>query len=118
VLPDTAGSLTADQIFTLRKVGPTSDEAEAFQRYTGDKTLLSDVDQFLIRLLAIPNLKRRLDLLWDLQELPVRCARRPLTAATCTVCDDACVCPRGGVCDAACVCRVVLCVMPRACAAW
>ena len=72
ILPDMPGALTADQVISLRNLGPTPEETEAFSKYTGDKSLLSDVDQFLMRLIDIPNLRRQLDLAYGLHVLPVR----------------------------------------------
>ena len=47
ILPDMPGCLTVDQVINLRNLGPTPDEIEAFAKYTGDKTLLSDVDLYV-----------------------------------------------------------------------
>ncbi len=38
----------------------------------GDKSELSDLDQFLLGLMQVPNLKTRLDLLLTVYELPLQ----------------------------------------------
>lgn len=62
VLPGTPGCLNADQIMNLRNLGPTSEEEEAYKKYHGNKELLSDIDQFLMKLIGVPFLRVRLDL--------------------------------------------------------
>lgn len=70
VLPLGNDSLPYDTIQSLLKFGPTSIEIEAYSRYKGDKSSLSDVDRFLMELMDIPNLRAKLELLLLLHELP------------------------------------------------
>jgi hypothetical protein len=41
----------------------------------GDKSTLSDIDQFLLKLMRIPNLKSKLDLLLTVYEFPLQVGR-------------------------------------------
>ena len=72
VLPNVNGCLSEEQVYNLRKLGPTTEEEEAFAKYKGDKSQLADVDQFLMKLLSIPALRPRLNLQYGLQALPLR----------------------------------------------
>jgi hypothetical protein len=62
LLPPAEGVLPIEQVQALKKLGPTPEEKEAYERYKGDKALLSDMDQFLMALLEIPELNQRLNL--------------------------------------------------------
>jgi len=72
VLPLANGALEYETVVSLRKFCPTADEDEAYARYKGDKSLLSDIDQFLMSLIAIPDLRIKLDLLLTIHELPLQ----------------------------------------------
>lgn len=72
VLPPSKDALPIEHIQNLRKLGPTPEEREAYDRYKGDKTQLSDIDQFIMKLMEIPWLKMRLDLLQMVHDLPLQ----------------------------------------------
>lgn len=72
ILPPNDGALDIQYVMDLRKLGPTSDEATMYDKYTGDKTRLTHMDQFLLQLLTVPHLKARLDLLLFVQEFPLQ----------------------------------------------
>lgn len=72
VMPPSTDALPIEHIQNLRKLGPTPEEREAYDRYKGDKTQLSDIDQFIMKLMEIPLLKMRLDLLMMVHDLPLQ----------------------------------------------
>lgn len=61
-----------EHVIAFRKLGPTPEEFEAYAKYKGDKSLLSSIDQFLMKLMDIPNFKERLDLLLWVYEFPAQ----------------------------------------------
>eukprot|EP00040_Diaphanoeca_grandis_P033013 m.201182 g.201182 ORF g.201182 m.201182 type:complete len:1357 (+) comp32792_c0_seq1:68-4138(+) len=82
-LPLLKDGLDLDIVQSLRKFGPTNTEIEAYTRYKGDKSQLSDLDQFLMRLIEIPHLKLKLDLLRMIHELPAQFDGLQPSIATC-----------------------------------
>eukprot|EP00730_Choanoeca_flexa_P004949 TRINITY_DN11846_c5_g1_i1.p1 TRINITY_DN11846_c5_g1~~TRINITY_DN11846_c5_g1_i1.p1 ORF type:complete len:1636 (+),score=587.46 TRINITY_DN11846_c5_g1_i1:537-4910(+) len=70
ILPPKEGSLPVEYVVALRKLAPVPEEYESYKRYPGDKSQLSDIDQFLMKLMEVPNLKKRLDLLLTIHEFP------------------------------------------------
>ena len=71
-LPPHPDALPVEYIISLRKLAPTPEEYSSYKKYPGDKSQLSDIDQFLMRLMEIPNLKARLDLLLTVHEFPLQ----------------------------------------------
>ena len=78
-----------EHVTALRKLGPTPEEFEAYKKYPvrfyrsvnflyvilsfqGDKNALSNIDQFIMKLMKIPNLKAKLDLLMTVYEFPLQ----------------------------------------------
>eukprot|EP01132_Coremiostelium_polycephalum_P002750 gene2750-3417_t len=53
--------LTKDMIMVLIKCVPTAEEEDALKKYEGDKSLLSQIDQFLIETLKVPKIRERLN---------------------------------------------------------
>eukprot|EP00051_Salpingoeca_urceolata_P007194 m.95448 g.95448 ORF g.95448 m.95448 type:complete len:1713 (-) comp15154_c1_seq2:26-5164(-) len=71
ILPPDEDALPVEHVIALRKLGPTSEEIKAYERYKGDKTELDVIDQFLMRLIEVPRLRQRLDLLLTIHEFPL-----------------------------------------------
>lgn len=74
VYPGQPDALTVEHCMALKREQPTMEEREAYKKYKGDKSLLSDLDQFLMKLMLIPNLKQRLDLVLWIHEFPTQFA--------------------------------------------
>ena len=53
--------LSEENIDSLIKICPTPEEIELITTYEGDLTLLSDADQFFLKIKEIPNIKERLE---------------------------------------------------------
>lgn len=70
--PPHTDALSVEHVIALRKMGPVPEEVESFAKYKGDKTVLSDIDQFLMKMMEIPNFKSRLDLLLKIHEFPLQ----------------------------------------------
>jgi hypothetical protein len=66
------GSLPLEHVIALRKLAPTPEEKEAYEKYQGDKRQLSDIDQFLMAMMSIRELRVRLDLLLWIYEFPAQ----------------------------------------------
>ncbi|KAI8504652.1 Cerebellin-4 [Branchiostoma belcheri] len=64
------GGLTTEQINSLRRYLPTSEEQELFRAYKGDRSELESTDQFMLEMCSVPMVEVRLDLLMVLVELP------------------------------------------------
>lgn len=64
--------LSMEHIMALKKLGPTPEEREAYARYKGDKAKLSEIDQFLMKLMEIENLEKKLNLQMWLTEFPIQ----------------------------------------------
>jgi len=71
-LPPSDKCLALEMVQSLRKLAPTPEEFESYKKYPGDKTQLSEIDQFLMRLMEVPNLKARLDLMLTIHEFPLQ----------------------------------------------
>ncbi|XP_048872202.1 formin-F [Brienomyrus brachyistius] len=65
------GGLSDEQIASLRRYVPTSDDIEMFKSYKGSPSELHMVDQYMLEMCNIPYLSGILDLLLLLRELPV-----------------------------------------------
>jgi hypothetical protein len=74
VFPGQPDALTQEHCMALRREQPNPEEREAYQKFKGDKSQLTDLDQFLMKMMEIPNLKARLDLLLWIQEFPLQFA--------------------------------------------
>ncbi|XP_023690697.1 uncharacterized protein [Paramormyrops kingsleyae] len=65
------GGLSDEQVASLRRYVPTSDDIEMFKSYKGSPSELHMVDQYMLEMCNIPYLSGILDLLLLLRELPV-----------------------------------------------
>eukprot|EP00911_Craspedida_sp_UC1_P003024 UC1_evm6s2203 len=70
VLPPHEGHLPVEHVQALRKLAPTDEERVSYDKYPGNKAQLSKIDQWLMELMKVPNLKQRLDLLNVIHEFP------------------------------------------------
>jgi hypothetical protein len=71
-LPPSDKCLQLEMVQSLRKLAPTPEEFESYKKYPGDKSQLSEIDQFLMRFMEVPNLKARLDLMLTIHEFPLQ----------------------------------------------
>ncbi|XP_029520959.2 protein diaphanous homolog 1 [Oncorhynchus nerka] len=65
------GGFSDEQITSLRRFVPTSDDVEMYKSYKGSVSELHVVDQYMMEMCNIPYLNSRLDLLLTLRELPI-----------------------------------------------
>ncbi|XP_045065316.1 protein diaphanous homolog 1-like [Coregonus clupeaformis] len=65
------GGFSDEQITSLRRYLPTSDDVEMYKSYKGSVSDLHVVDQYMMEMCNIPYLSTRLDLLMTLRELPI-----------------------------------------------
>ncbi|XP_041700986.1 protein diaphanous homolog 1-like [Coregonus clupeaformis] len=65
------GGFSDEQITSLRRYLPTSDDVEMYKSYKGSVSELHVVDQYMMEMCNIPYLNTRLDLLLTLRELPI-----------------------------------------------
>ncbi|XP_029574671.1 protein diaphanous homolog 1 [Salmo trutta] len=65
------GGFSDEQITSLRRYVPTSDDVEMYKSYKGSVSELHVVDQYMMEMCNIPYLNSRLDLLLTLRELPI-----------------------------------------------
>ena len=72
IFPPDGDALTIEHLMALKREQPQQEEFEAYKKYRGDKTILSDLDQFLMKLMEVPNMKQRLDLLIWIHEFPLQ----------------------------------------------
>lgn len=68
---DPSGLPTAT-VVGLRRVIPTSEEVEAYKSYKGDKSQLGNLDKFMMGLMSVPHVERRLGMMQTIRELPDR----------------------------------------------
>lgn len=66
---------------------PTVEDCEMYSNYTGNKSKLGEVDQFMMELCKIPELENRLDLTQLLWEFPhqLHCLEPVSTAVICHI---------------------------------
>lgn len=69
VLDEDAG-LSSEQITSLKRFQPTTEEIEMYKSFQGTINDLPSVDQFMHKLCHIPQLGKRLDVLLTVRELP------------------------------------------------
>ncbi|XP_029912350.1 formin-like protein 6 [Myripristis murdjan] len=65
------GGLSDEQITSLRRYVPTSDDVETYKSHQGPVSELHIVDQYMMEMCNIPCLSTQLDLLLTLRELPI-----------------------------------------------
>ncbi|XP_064611015.1 uncharacterized protein LOC135475161 [Liolophura sinensis] len=63
-------ALSVEQVATIRRFQPTVEDCEMYNNYSGNKSKLGEVDQFMMELCKIPELENRLDLTQLLWEFP------------------------------------------------
>ena len=68
---DEGTDLSSEHIVALKRFQPTHEEREMYKNYTGDKEELPLSDKFLMKLITVPLLSVRLDLLFTIKEFPV-----------------------------------------------
>ena len=64
--------LPLEHIVALKRFQPSTDEFDLFKNFTGDKTTLSSVDKFMLKLCEIPHLDKKLDILLTVMEMPMQ----------------------------------------------
>ncbi|XP_035679128.1 formin-like protein 18 [Branchiostoma floridae] len=70
IIGEEEGGLTMEQINTLRRFLPTSEEQELFRSYQGERSELESTDRFMLEMCSVPMVEIRLDLLMVMAELP------------------------------------------------
>jgi hypothetical protein len=68
---DGSTKLNVEHIVALKRFQPTQEEKEMYKKYAGDKTQLTLADTFLLKLIEVPMLSMRLDLVFTIREFPV-----------------------------------------------
>jgi hypothetical protein len=66
-----ATKLNVEHIVALKRFQPTLEDKEMYKKYTGEKAELPLADTFLLKLIEVPMLAMRLDLLFTIREFPV-----------------------------------------------
>ncbi|CAH1269171.1 DAAM2 [Branchiostoma lanceolatum] len=70
IIGEEEGGLTMEQINSVRRFLPTSEEQELFRSYHGDRSELESSDRFMLEMCSVPMVEVRLDLLMVMAELP------------------------------------------------
>ena len=68
VFPGQVDALTQEHCMALRREQPNPEEREAYQKFKGDKSQLTDLDQFLMKMMEIPwkdwNSMKMIEIQW------------------------------------------------------